>query len=45
VAHVEATEQQIEWDSPLFLMARAQYEQSLPYADISDDVAERLAFP
>src|SRR5690348_16993216 len=26
-------------------MARAQYEQSLPYADISDDVAERLAFP
>src|SRR4051795_10314037 len=26
-------------------MARAQYEQSLPHADISDDVAERLAFP
>src|SRR5213595_543067 len=26
-------------------MARAQYEQSLPYADVSDDVAERLAFP
>jgi len=45
VANAEATEQQIEWDSPLFLMARAQYEQSLPYADISDDVAERLAFP
>jgi glutamate dehydrogenase (NAD(P)+) len=45
VAHAEATEQQIEWDSPLFLMARAQYEQSLPHADISDDVAERLAFP
>ena len=45
MAHAEATEQHIEWDSPLFLMARAQYEQSLPYADISDDVAERLAFP
>ena len=45
MAHAEATEQQIEWDSPLFLMARAQYEQSLPHADISDDVAERLAFP
>jgi glutamate dehydrogenase (NAD(P)+) len=45
VAHAEATEQHIEWDSPLFLMARAQYEQSLPHADISDDVAERLAFP
>src|SRR3954468_2267525 len=26
-------------------MARAQYEQSLPYADVSADVAERLAFP
>src|SRR3569623_329965 len=26
-------------------MARAQLEQSLPYADISDDVAERLANP
>src|SRR3954447_14628881 len=26
-------------------MARGQFEQSLPYAEISDDVAERLAFP
>src|SRR4051794_17471318 len=26
-------------------MARAQYEQSLPFADISADVAERLAYP
>jgi len=45
VAHAQATEQQLEWDSHLFLMARAQFEQSLPYADISADVAERLAFP
>jgi glutamate dehydrogenase (NAD(P)+) len=45
VAHVQAEEQTLEWDSPLFLMARAQYEQSLPFADVSDDVAERLAFP
>ena len=45
MAHAEATDQQLEWDSPLFLMARAQYEQALPYADISADVAERLAFP
>ena len=45
MAHAQATEQHVEWDSPLFLMARAQYEQSLPYADISADVAERLAFP
>jgi glutamate dehydrogenase (NAD(P)+) len=45
VAHAQATDQQLEWDSNLFLMARAQFEQSLPYADISADVAERLAFP
>jgi glutamate dehydrogenase (NAD(P)+) len=45
VAHAQATEQQLEWDSPLFLMARAQLEQALPFADISADVAERLAFP
>jgi glutamate dehydrogenase (NAD(P)+) len=45
VAHVQATSPPLEWDSPLFLMARAQYEQSLPFADISPDVAERLAFP
>jgi glutamate dehydrogenase (NAD(P)+) len=45
VAHAQATQAPLEWDSHLFLMARAQYEQSLPYAEISDDVAERLAFP
>jgi glutamate dehydrogenase (NAD(P)+) len=45
VAHAEATESPLEWDTPLFLMARAQYEQSLPHADIPADVAERLAFP
>jgi glutamate dehydrogenase (NAD(P)+) len=45
VAHAQATKAPLEWDSHLFLMARAQYEQSLPYADVSDDVAQRLAFP
>ncbi len=37
--------QPLEWDSPLFLMARAQFEQSLPYADVSPMVAERLSYP
>jgi glutamate dehydrogenase (NAD(P)+) len=37
--------QPLEWDSPLFLMARAQFEQALPYADVSAMVAERLTFP
>ena len=39
------TEPVIEWDTHLFRMARAQYEQALPYADVSDMVAERLSFP
>jgi len=44
---VEASpaEQPLEWDSPLFLMARAQFEQALPYADVPAMVAERLNFP
>jgi glutamate dehydrogenase (NAD(P)+) len=35
----------LEWDTPLFLMARAQFDQALPYADVSQMVAERLNFP
>jgi glutamate dehydrogenase (NAD(P)+) len=47
VARLEAQplEQPLEWDTPLFLMARAQFLQALPYADVSPLVAERLAFP
>jgi glutamate dehydrogenase (NAD(P)+) len=46
LAHVEASlGRPLEWDTPLFLMARAQFEQALPHADISADVAERLSFP
>ncbi len=40
-----AAEHRLEWDTPLFRMARAQYEQALPHADVSDMVAERLSFP
>ena len=39
------TEPVLEWDTQLFRMARAQYEQALPYAEVSDMVAERLAVP
>jgi glutamate dehydrogenase (NAD(P)+) len=47
VARIEASplEAPLEWDTPLFLMARAQFAQALPYADISPMVAERLSFP
>ena len=38
-------EHRLEWDTPLFLMARAQYEQALPFADVSQMVAERLTYP
>jgi len=47
VASLEASplEHPLEWDTPLFLMARAQFEQALPHADVSPMVAERLSFP
>jgi glutamate dehydrogenase (NAD(P)+) len=47
VAKVEASplERPLEWDSPLFLMSRAQFAQALPYADVSPMVAERLSYP
>ena len=35
----------LEWDVPLFRMAMAQFEQALPYADVSDTIAERLRYP
>jgi len=44
VARLEE-ETRLEWDSPLFLMARGQLEQALPHADVSAMVAERLSFP
>jgi glutamate dehydrogenase (NAD(P)+) len=42
---VSPLEQPLEWDTPLFLMARTQYEQALPHANVSQMVAERLSFP
>jgi glutamate dehydrogenase (NAD(P)+) len=47
VAKLEASplDAPLEWDSPLFLMARAQFEQALPHADVSPMVSERLSFP
>jgi glutamate dehydrogenase (NAD(P)+) len=47
VARLEAQplEHPLEWDTPLFLMARAQFEQALPHAEVSPMVGERLGFP
>jgi glutamate dehydrogenase (NAD(P)+) len=47
VASVEELrlEGQLEWDTPLFRTALAQFEQALPYADVNDSIAERLRYP
>jgi glutamate dehydrogenase (NAD(P)+) len=47
VARVEdpAAEAPLEWDTPLFRTALAQFEQALPSAGVKADVAERLRFP
>jgi len=41
----ELAHAQLEWDTPLYRMAVAQFDQAVPVADIPDDVAERLRFP
>jgi glutamate dehydrogenase (NAD(P)+) len=35
----------LEWDTPLYRMAVAQFDQAMPIAEIGDDVAERLRYP
>ncbi len=35
----------LEWDTPLYRQARTQLEQALPFASISEHVAERLRYP
>jgi glutamate dehydrogenase (NAD(P)+) len=47
VSEVEelSVEQTLEWDTPLFKQALTQFEQALPYSDVSESVAERLRFP
>jgi glutamate dehydrogenase (NAD(P)+) len=35
----------LEWDTPLYRMAVAQFDQALPVADIPAEVAERLRYP
>ena len=36
---------QLEWDTPLYRMAVAQFDQAVPIADIPEEVAERLRYP
>ena len=41
----EAVSTPLEWDTPLFRQALTQFEQALPHAEVSEEVAERLRFP
>jgi glutamate dehydrogenase (NAD(P)+) len=45
VAEAVRIEAPLEWDTPLYRQALAQYEQALPYAEVSEAVAERLRYP
>jgi glutamate dehydrogenase (NAD(P)+) len=36
---------QLEWETPLYRTALAQYEQALPHANVEELVAERLRYP
>ena len=40
-----AEEGRLEWDTPLFRTALAQFEQAIPYADVNESIAERLRYP
>ena len=35
----------LEWDTPLYRMAVAQFDQAVQIAEIPDDIAERLRYP
>ncbi len=40
-----AEEGRLEWDTPLFRTALAQFEQAIPYANVNESIAERLRYP
>jgi glutamate dehydrogenase (NAD(P)+) len=43
--HAPLEQMRLEWDTPLYVQARTQLEQALPFANISPSVAERLRYP
>src|SRR5215210_3965874 len=45
VQEVSPEEALLEWETPLFRTALAQFELALPHADVEDFVAERLRYP
>ena len=45
VEEVLAERLTLEWDTPLFRTAQAQFEQAIPYAEVNESIAERLRYP
>jgi glutamate dehydrogenase (NAD(P)+) len=45
VEELSAEQARLEWDTPLFRTALAQFEQAIPYADVNESIAERLRYP
>ena len=41
----EAAHAQLEWDTPLYRTAIAQFDQAVPHSDVHDAIAERLRYP
>jgi glutamate dehydrogenase (NAD(P)+) len=35
----------LEWDTPLYRMAVAQFDQAIATADVEEETAERLRYP
>jgi glutamate dehydrogenase (NAD(P)+) len=45
VEELVVDEDRLEWDTPLFRTALAQFEQAIPYANVNESIAERLRYP
>jgi glutamate dehydrogenase (NAD(P)+) len=45
VDQIPVEHEPLEWETPLFHTALSQFEQALPFAEISEAVAERLSVP
>jgi glutamate dehydrogenase (NAD(P)+) len=42
---VSGTHAPLEWETPLFHQAIAQFEQAVPHAEVSDAIVDRLSLP
>ena len=45
IEKLPAEEAQLEWNTPLFRTALAQFEQAIPYAEINESIIARLSSP